>query len=241
MISHKKNMRDKSFNNSPIILINESFEVNESNLEMAPKKELTDKFIRELNLGLSSASPRIADLSKISQLQNDIADISSENTINLNWDLLLFQNNTIDNYDENDYKKDFDIIEQQRKMKFNNSSAMGILFQNQSNNRFSSGSGSGTDSNNEESIAISRNYSNDELSEISGSSNYEEYKSDNEESTQISSNNYMTEDENTLNIDDYSENITVGTSRSNYKRKKLFQPKYMIDNMIIYKSSKNIN
>ena len=124
-------MRDENFfnENDPIILINDIFEVNENNLEMAPKKELPNKFMNELQQGLNSSSLRINDVFKVATLQNNIDMINSSNNIDINWDFSILTDNMNNNYTVDDYNNIFSIIRQERQLKINNSTSMGLLLQ----------------------------------------------------------------------------------------------------------------
>ena len=243
IIKCKKNMRDEEFTNEndPIVLITNLFEVNENILEMSPKKELTEKFISELQKGLNAASARINDVDKVASLQSDINEISLPNNIIMNWDFSIFSDNKNDNFDVNDYDKDFEIIQQQNQLKINNSSSMGLLLQfrmnneNQNSNIDSSSINSsnilgsnideGSDSESNINIQITR----ESISEISSLSEIESLFESND--CEMSQNDNESEN---------NENISIGTSRSQIKRKISFKPKYIEGNMIIYKSSKQI-
>ena len=236
-------MRDEYFfnENNPIVLINDSFDLNLEILEMASKKELSDKFKSELQKGLNAASPRISDINKVATLQNDIELIETPNDININWDLSIFSDNMNIIYYVNDYDKDFSNIQQQNQLKTNNSTSMGILLQHRINNQNQSSNfdnssihssnilGSVIDEGSDSERHINIQYVNESFSEISSISENEEVSEF--EYSSASNDCSMNQDENN------SENISIGTSRSHIKRKILFKPKFILGNMIIYKSS----
>ena len=257
IIKCKKNMRDEEFTNDSIVLITSLFEVNENILEMSSKKELSEKFITELQKGLNSSSARINDIMKVSSLQNDIDEISTPNNNNLNWDFSIFEDNKNDIFDIDDYKKDFGTIQQQNQLKINNSTSMGLLLQFRMNKENQNSDSSVHSSNilgSENNSRITIANSHESLSDISSSivtedfSDFEESNTSAENSMNESDNIQTRENEigNEENNENYNgnseieekEEITIGTSRSQIKRKKLFKPKYKIGNMIIYKSSK---
>ena len=244
-------MRDENFfnENDPIILINDIFEVNENNLEMAPKKELPNKFMNELQQGLNSSAPRINDISKVAELQNNIDMINSSNNIDINWDFSILTENLNNNYTFDDYNNIFSIIRQERQLKINNSTSMGLLLQY----RLSVANRYLFDTNSSVHSSIVSNYrrnnivedqnsvsSNEVLSELTiATSDYEEIKSEFEESNISVALSFSESEkiENESNFGENNENITIGTSQSHIKRKLNFQPKYKEGNMIIFRSS----